>query len=108
MPRKQRPGKRRTDTIAHLSAETIAILLWGWGAMPPVDDGRHGFGGGFLQLYEANDAGIIRLWTTHREALLEVAQAWDWEPSDDIDGTAVFFGELVASGFNSRRGVKGQ
>ena len=94
MPRKQRPGKRTDGHDRALERQTIAILLWGWGAQPPVDDGRHGFGRGFLTLYEPGDAGIVRLWTTHREALLQQAEEWDWEPSDDLDGTAVFFGEL--------------
>ena len=98
MPRKLRPGKRRTETIAHLSPDTIAVLLDGWSATAPVAS-PHGFGGGFLQLYEANDAGILRLWTTHREALLTQAEAWGWTPRWELeDGTVGFFGDYLQRG----------
>ena len=90
----RRPRSRRLpETIGHLAPKTVAVLLDGWGAKPPVAS-AYGFSGAFLELFEANDAGIIRLWTRHREALLMQAEEWRWTPQYD----GVFFGEWVTTG----------
>jgi hypothetical protein len=88
-----------------LSAETIAILLGGWGAEPPAaaDDGDRGFEHGFADLYEQD--GPATLWRTHEAFLRATAVAWGWVPTFlGPDGVARFWGEHDAAGYVVRRG----
>lgn len=75
-----------------LSADTVSVLLGGWGAKPVVDDGRHGFGGGFIELLDG-DAAMAALWTRHERYLRAKAREWGWHPDDG----GMFYAERLAA-----------
>lgn len=83
-----------------LSLDTIAVLLGGFGAHPPEPGPFTGFSGGFLDLYDPENAGIIRLWTAHRDWLIAQAAAWGWAPEWVLPSTgeALFYGAWVTRG----------
>ena len=89
---------KRQVEAPDLKPETVAVLLAGWSANPPPDvtAGPHGFGGGFLELYDVG--GIARLWREHEAWLREQAAAWQWEPTYTLNGVPMFYAESVANG----------
>jgi hypothetical protein len=90
---------RRPKKIPDLKAETIAILLGGWGAHPPADEpkGPHGFCGGQLALFTDGDSGIARTWRVHEQFLRATAARWGWTPDvRGTDGRSRFWAEDVA------------
>jgi hypothetical protein len=79
-----------------LQVETVAVLLGGWCAEPPVGvpRGPHGFGGGFLELYDIG--GIAKMWREHEAWLREHARVWGWEPRlVGPDGVRRFYAEAA-------------
>jgi hypothetical protein len=91
MKRMRRPQESAPD----LRPDTISILLAGWTAPdPPVPFTPGGFGGGFIHL--VTPGGIAELWKQHGPWLREQARAWGWQPTYQLDGELVFYGEYVA------------
>ena len=90
--------RRRSTPAAPVSAATAGVLLSGWGAPPLGGAEQHGFAGGFIELYEPGDAGIVRLWRQHETYLRQEAARFGIKPEYETDdGQAVFFGELIAA-----------
>ena len=82
--------------VSPVSPATAAVLLGGWCA-PPLDGLEHGFSGGFLDLYEAGGAGIVRLWRTHERFLRSEAARLGIEPEFEGDGgERLYFAEHIA------------
>jgi hypothetical protein len=90
------PTKHPSDLPA-LSADTIAVLLDGWGAAPPAGVARtHGFGGGYLQLACTGELGPAGLWAAYEAELRERAREWGWMPHfRGPDGELRFFGQAA-------------
>lgn len=90
---------RRATPAPNLGPATIAILLAGWGAESPAPS-PHGFEGGFLDLYDIDNSGFVRLWRQHEEYLRTVAAEWNWVPTvRGPDGVLRFYAEHLAAGF---------
>jgi hypothetical protein len=72
----------------------VAILLSGFGT-PPLDGVKHhGFGGGFIDLFD--DESTARLWQQHEPFLRAEAARYGIQPEFEADnGTLLFYGELV-------------
>ena len=88
---------KTSNQAPDLSAATVAVLLKGWCAEPPEGIPRqHGFGGGFLELY--NIGGIAALWHEHEGWLRAQAAEWGWEPTFTLGEVPMFYGEYVANG----------
>ena len=85
--------RKQLSAAPDLKADTIAVLLAGWGAPEPPEPYPHGFSGGFLQLL--TPGGIAEVWNQHGPWLRERARAWGWEPTIELDGELVFYGEYV-------------
>lgn len=89
---RQQPG------TPDLKAETIAVLLAGWGAPDAPEPSEPGFGGGFLTLLDPD--GPATLWRQHEAWLRERAKAWGWTPQViGPDGVHRFWAEPLAAGF---------
>ena len=89
---------RRNTDAPNLKAETIAVLLAGWGAPDPPEPSEPGFGGGFIDLLDAD--GPATLWHQHEAWLRARAEAWGWAPQEiGPDGVRRFWAEHLAGGF---------
>jgi hypothetical protein len=88
---------RRQREAPDLKADTVSILLAGWGAPDPPVPFKHGFGGGFLELL--TPGGIAALWRQHEFYLRDVGRRWHWEPDVEVpDGRRLYFAEAVSEG----------
>lgn len=89
---------RRDIETPNIKAETVAVLLAGWGAPIPPEPSEPGFGGEFITLYE--HGGAARLWRQHERWLRGKAEVWGWTPQIvGPDGHRRFWAEHVAAGF---------
>ena len=74
--------------------DVAAILLGGFGSRPLDGEQHHGFGGGFLELFD--DAGTARLWQLHEPYLRGEAERLGIRPEwDGGDGRLLFYAEFV-------------
>ena len=92
--------RRRRQAVAgppDLAPETVAILLGGWSANPPLAAPSRpgGVDHDFLTLYDIG--GIAKLWCQHEVWLREQARLWGWQPTFMLRDVAMFFGEYVAN-----------
>ena len=73
----------------------VAAILLGGPGQPPLDGGQHhGFGGGFLELFD--DAGTAHLWQTHETYLRGEAARLGIQPEwGTDDGRLLFYAEYV-------------
>jgi hypothetical protein len=89
--------KPRISAATELSPAVIAVLLGGWSAKPVASGAPTDDDGLFFELFEANEAGIIRLWRRHEAFLRAEARRLGIEPAFPLEGRHVYFGELCAA-----------